>query len=466
MKIKYVGFLLAVVAAGCSGPQMAEKADDIVELPASFESPTLPGAARDGWCTDFGDAELDQLVANAVSSNLDMRAAWARLEQAEAVARQNDATLFPTVAVQASAGRAKSLAPPPLGTVEANNFQLSLPVSYEVDLFGRLAKTREASNLDMQATQLDAQTLAISMSAQVTEAWLDVVASRQKARLLEDQIDVASRYLELTRLRLSQGMATALDVNAQQGDIYGLEARLEQARIAEQIAIFRLESLLGQAPSGKLTVSAQELPQTVGFPQAGLPADLLEQRPDIQSARARLEAADARTAAAARNQLPTLRLTANPFFQASELGKLFDELFWSLAATASQPIFEGGRRDAAVDQAAAQAKERLYAYGQAVIKAVLEVQSAIVQESRQATVLEKLEDQQQVAQIALDLARERYQSGALDYLRILTALRTLQNAEQALLDARRQQLSLRVQTCRALGGSWTKNLTPPSEETP
>ncbi|MEZ4461801.1 MAG: efflux transporter outer membrane subunit [bacterium] len=380
--------------------------------------------------------------------------------------RQTDSSLWPTVSVQGTASRSHSSAPPPLGTVDANLFQVSAPVSYELDVFGKLAKQREAADLDVRASQSDVQALAITMAAQVTEAWLDIVTARQRTKLLRDQIDVASRYLELTQLRLSQGLATALDVNSQQGDIYGLEARLEQALGAEQVAVFRLEALLGQEPTGALNVDSAELPELAMFPDVGVPATVLSERPDVQAAWIRLEAADARTAAAARNRLPTIRLSANVFLQASELGNLFDELFWSLAGQVTQPVFEGGRRDAAVDQSAAQAKERLYAYGSAVIRAIQEVQTAVVQEQHQTVVLQKLLDQQGVAQTALDLARERYRSGTLDYLRVLTSLRTVQAAEQSVLDARRQQFSLRVQTCRALGGSWTQDLNPPSEESP
>jgi len=459
--------IMAISLAGvtaCSGPQMAEKADKIVPTPAAFQKSALPSMARDGWCSDFGAPELDGFISQALDKNFDMKSAWARLEQAEAIAAQNDATLFPVVSLQATAGRSKSPAPAPVGSVEGNSFNLSAPVSYELDLFGRLAKQREASDLDVEAFRNDTQSLAITMAAQVTEAWLDVVSARQRATLLRDQVDVANRYLELTSLRLSQGLANALDVNSQLGDIYGLDARLEQALAAEQVAVFRLEALLGTPPTGTLAISGVELPSLPAFPEVGMPADVLQERPDVRSAWIRLEAADARTAAAARNRLPSIKLSANLFLQAAELGNLFDELFWSLAAQATQPVFEGGRRNAAVDQAAAQAKERLYAYGQTVVKAVQEVQTAVVQEEHQSVVLEHLEAQQGVAATALDLARERYRSVALDYLRVLTSLRTLQSAEQSVLDARRQQFSLRVQTCRALGGSWTKELTAPSEE--
>ncbi len=318
---------------------------------------------------------------------------------------------------------------------------------------------RGAAELDVEASRADAETLALSLAAQTTEAWLDVVFHRERIRLLDEQISVAENYLELTLLRLSQGLASALDVNQQETDIRGLKARREQAKLAEELSLWRLGVLLGKAE--KAAVSQGELPEIGVALSAGTPASVLEQRPDIRSAYMRLKAADARTAQAARDRLPTIRLSANLFLQAAELGELFDDLFWSLGAQATQPIFEGGRRQARVDQFAAAARERLWVWAQAVNRAVQEVESAMAQEDAQVRVLEELRAQEELAETTLELARERYRSGALDYLRVLTALRSLQAVEQSLLDARRQQLSFRVQTCRALGGAWTQSMEMP-----
>ena len=459
---RLIEFLL-IYSMGCSGPQYAEKAEDVAPTPEAWEKPSQ-GALEEQvtFCSGIS-SELDQTLSTTLTQNLELKAAWERLQQAEAIATQNGATLYPTVSLQASAQRSKTAAPfGPAGSIEANQFQVSMPVAYELDLFGKLAAQREASEKDVEAARADTEALALSLAAQATEAWLDVVFHRERTRLLDEQISVAENYLELTLLRLSQGLASALDVNQQETDIRGLKARKEQALLAEELSLWRLGVLLGNAE--KARVASDALPELGPGMSAGTPASVLEQRPDVRSAYLRLEAADARTAHAVRDRLPTIRLSANLFLQAAELGELFDDLFWSLGAQATQPIFEGGKRQARVDQFAAAARERLWVWAQAVNRAVQEVESAMAQEQAQVRVLDELQTQEELAKTSLDLARERYRSGALDYLRVLTALRSLQAVEQTLLDAQRQQLSFRVQTCRALGGAWTQSLEMPESK--
>jgi outer membrane protein TolC len=200
------------------------------------------------------------------------------------------------------------------------------------------------------------------------------------------------------------------------------------------------------------------MPELPEIPDPGVPADLIERRPDVRSAMLRLQAADERTAAEVADMLPTLRLSANLSYQAQELADLFDTLFYNLSAEAAQSLFEGGRRLAQVDRAEAAAAEQLYNYGQTLLTAMREVSDALVLEKRQGEFIESLEKQAASAEKALQVARDRYRRGAVEYLRVLTALQSLQQAEQTLLDARRQQFSNRITLCRALGGTWTREL--------
>lgn len=458
--------LVALILPSCTGEQYARRSDEVVEVPDRYAEVSIDSTqARDGWCSDFGQPELDGLVDQALSDNLNLRAAWSRYQQAEAIQDQADANMWPQVSLEASAGRSKQ---PVLGAASAlassfeqNNFQISAPVSYEVDLFGRLAAQRSAAEYDTLAARADVESFAVSLAAQVAEAWFDLIRQRELIALLRDQNDVNRKFLELTKLRLAQGSATALDVNQQQQSIYRIDGQIRLAEAQQRISSMRLAVLLGEPPNADIGLGdVSELPELTPFPDAGVPADILDERPDVRSARLRLESADERTAAAARALLPSIRLTASPFLQAAELGEFFEQIFWSVTASASQTVFDGGRRHAAVRQSEAAARERLFTYGQTVLVALQEVESALIQEEKQQQFVEDLEKQRQTAEISLRLARERYQSGVLDYLRVLTALQSLQNIEQSLVDARRQQLSNRVQTCRALGGDWTRDLEP------
>lgn len=462
------------ISLSCTGAQYADRTDDVVGLPASYGEVSVADAPPlDRWCSDFGSPELETLVDRAFDENLDLRQAWARLEQADAVRRQARASIFPAIGADLSAGVNRQstfeLVPDPDGgppTAEAvgetgTNFRGSLGASYEIDLWGRLAAQRQAAGYDLAAARADVESIAISITSQVAEAWFDVVAAQQKVDLLEDQIEIAEKYLELTRLRLSQGVATALDVNQQDQQLELLHGQLVRIRGQQAVAQTRLAVLLGKTPGEGPAISTTELPDLPALPSTGAPGDLLHRRPDIRSAHLRLMSADSRTASAARDKLPKLTLSASVFLQAAELGNLVDDVFWAITGTLAQTVWQGGRKDAVQAQAEAIAKERLWAYARVVVQAIADVHNAVVLETSQEEFLERLENQRERAQTALDLARDRYRSGSLDYLRVLTSLQSVQQLEQSLVDAERQQLSNRVSLCRALGGSWTTELADP-----
>ncbi len=470
---------LGIVAAtmiSCTGKQYGDRVEDVVEVPDSYSEVEVQEAPElEQWCSDFGSSELEGLVDRAFDENLDLRQGWARLEQARAASRQADATWFPVVTADATAGRSRQpgfateIGPGGMPTVERtpeeeNNFRTSIGANYEIDLWGRLAANRQAAAYDAQAARADVESMAISITSQVAEAWFDVVAQQEKIALLEEQIEIANRYLELTRLRLSQGVSTALDVNQQQQQVENLRGQLEQVKSQRALAEHRLAVLLGKAPSDGPSVATEELPEMPELPASGVPVDLLDRRPDVRSAYLRLQALDRRTAAAARDKLPSLRLSASLFLQAADLGNLLDDIFWSITGTLSQTVFAGGAKNAAQARAEATAKAQLYTYASAIVQAISEVENAVVLEARQEEFLKRLQAQRENAEIALELARDRYRSGTLDYLRVLTSLQSLQQIEQSLVDARRRQISNRLQLCRALGGSWTRDLEPPEEQ--
>jgi NodT family efflux transporter outer membrane factor (OMF) lipoprotein len=427
----------------------------------------------DRWCSDFGSPELEGLVDRAFSENLDMRQAWARLEQMEAVQGQVRSSMFPVVTADAAVGgnRASTfeLAPDPNGgppsvrqtAANSMSYRASLGAAYEVDVWGRLSQQRKAAAYDVEATRADVEAIAISITSAVAEAWFDVVAQQEKRELLLVQIELAQKYLDLTKLRLSQGVATAIDVNQQDQQLESLRGQLVRVEALQSIAANRLAVLLGKAPTDGPLVGTSALPAMPPLPAAGAPGQLLERRPDVRAAMLRLQSADARTAAAARDKLPTLRLSASTFLQATDLANLVDDVFWSITGLLSQTLWNGGRKDAAEAQAEAAAKGLLYAYAKVVIQALADVQNAVVLETSQTQFLVHLEAQREKGQIALELARERYRSGSLDYLRVLTSLQSVQQLEQGLVDARRQQFSHRISLCRALGGSWTQELSDP-----
>jgi NodT family efflux transporter outer membrane factor (OMF) lipoprotein len=469
----------AALLASCESTDYATKTDEVVDVPDAYAGLAVDGPELDQWCTDFDSPELEQLVDASFTQNLELRGAFARIRQARAIADQQQAPLWPWLSAEGSVTQQRTdissqfgadLPTGPGGAEEPAFFSIedsfttyrgSLAASYEIDVWGKIRSQWQAARLDAAAARAQAEALAITLVSQIAENWLETVYQRERIDLIEEQIETSEKFYELTLLRLSQGTATALDVTQQKQNLESLRGQLSLARSAEATAQNQVSVLVGQPPQGDLGLTQDRLPELAPIPGTGVPGDLLERRPDLRAAMLRVRAADERIEAAVAERLPSLQLSANLSVQATEIAELFEQLLFSVGASLSQPIFQGGRLNAQIEQREAVAEEALYNYAQTLLTALREVQDALIREKYQQEFLESLQTQLESAERALELARDRYRLGALEYLRVLDSIQALQQTQQNLLDARRQQLSTRVGLCRALGGTWTRQLAAP-----
>ncbi len=456
------------VAAGCTPHQVTRDPLPPVAVPAAFSAAAPSGAQAvpEKWWLEFGDPDLTRLVAAGLSDNLQLHAAWARLRQASAGVDQATSAKWPQLNLDASAARQKSrfnLAEP-IGqvTTKTNQFSVSVGAAYEVDLWRRIGSQASAAALDAIALRDDAEAMAITISAEITEAWFDILFQRAQRQLLVAQAETNRIYLELVQLRFDQGLASALDVYQQRQQVVATRAQLGLTDAAIEALGFKLAVLVGQPPGQVASGERADLPALPPLPETGVPADLLERRPDVRAARRRVEAADYRVAVAVADRLPGLRLSGSTSLQDTEIASLIATPLWAILAAVTEPLFDGGRRKAEVVRTRAVVEERLMQYGQTLLTAMTEVESALVQERQQTKYIADLEQQVELGEAALREARARYSQGLIDYLPVLTALQALQRSQLAVLQARRQLLSYRVQLCRALGGSWTRELEPSS----
>jgi len=406
-----------------------------------------------GICTGIGDEGLWHLQDRLVAESLDLQGAVARLSAAEARAREAGAPLKPRADLTLQATRTTlTLTGLPGGTA-LTRYQPSLAVSYEIDVWGKLRNRKQAALLDAEASAEDYRSLAITLSARLAEVWFGILAERELMALLRDQKETSERFLELTKFRFGQGLGPAQDIGRQKEQILSLEGRIELSRGRLRALEAQLATLLGTTATSapESPVPLGDLVRDSGLPELGLPTHLLEQRPDLVAASRRLEASDRRLAAAVKEWFPSLSLSASLFDLRTTIGKLFEDLLWQIAGRLGQGLYEGGARAARIEQAHAAAEEDLYFYAQSLVVAVGEVHSAVALDRSQREFLENLRLRLEEAHRTLDLTRESYRQGATDYLNVLTALLSEQSLEQQLIDARRQQLTNRVQLCRALG---------------
>jgi len=470
--------VLALTASACSPHETASNPAAPFDLPDAYaqtsggesEAATTEDAAPDRWWLAFGDPELSHLVDEALARNFQLGAAWARLAQAESGVQAASASYWPQVSAQLDVSRRRTVAVfGALGqqTFEVDNFGMSIPVSYELDLWNRVGHSVAAGSLDALASRDDVESLAMTVVANVVEAWLNLIQQRASRVLLEEQLDTNRIYSELVGLRFAHGLGTALDVHQQRQQLEATEAQLAQLAGQETVARQQLAVLVGRPPSdfaGDRIGSLPEptvLPAPPPMPRAGIPGDLLLRRPDIRAARRRVESQDHRLGQAIADLFPQFRFNGSFGVSNPTLEGLLSSFVYSLAAGLLAPVLDGGRRDAEIRRNRAALQERVQNFGQTLLNALLEVENALAQERQVRTQIDNLDDQLEAARGTLTESRRRYSEGLGDYLPVLTSLSTVQRLEQSVVASRRQLLSQRVQLARALGGAWTSELEPP-----
>ncbi|PIV98162.1 MAG: hypothetical protein CO108_18570 [Deltaproteobacteria bacterium CG_4_9_14_3_um_filter_63_12] len=453
--LRRVGIWLAMLfATGCGSAQYGSNIELPVAPPDGFSAAGQSRATAEPlrWWMEFGSAELNATVEEAFDGNFDLLVTRKRLEQLEAVQRMQSSAAWPNVEAQASVGRSKT--PGPRGALESDSFVLGVAAAYEIDVWGKTRAAVDAAELDILSTRENLDAAAALLVAQIVEQWASIVHQRAKRKLLEAQLKTSGTFLELALLRLSMGQNTALDVLQQRQLLEALQSQLVFVETAETLAQHKLAVLIGRTP-GVVIESDETLPEIPEAFEAGIPDDLLQQRPDVRSARLSAQAADARIVVAMADRLPSVRLSASLSLMAQDPVDLLDDFFWNLAVSLAAPLFDGGRRSAEVDRVRAVLDEKVLLYGKALLLAIEEVESALLQERQQRKVIADLELQLATASAILGTAQAQYLRGVSTYYQVLIALRTTQQMELGLLDAQRQLVSARIQLYRAVGGTWT-----------
>lgn len=449
---KSLTILATLLLAACA-PHISQTAPPI-EMPKSFPAAnSVEQVLPEQWWVGFEDPDLNRLMKQLFSANLDLVQAHARLQQSEALLHQVRAGRYPNVMLAGQTGRSSQ--PGMTGDNQGESSQLSVSAGFELDLFGKLKAKSHAALLTYQASQNDLQSLYMSLSAQLADLYY--LATEQRAQLALTDNTIASQSNSLLRIeeRYRQGVAAVVDLYQARQNLAATKAKRLSNEQSLALAENALAVLLGDFP-GQLTLLAQsEIPAAPPQLPAGLPADLLKNRPDIRSALLRVEARDAEVAAAIADRFPTFNLSGTYGGSRSDVtGSLISGDFWSLLVNLSQPLFDGGRRKAEVERKRSQFTESVAAYQETVLRSFQEVDDALSGNRTTEARIARLTEQVDATSSAQRLALDRYLSGLTDYLPVLTAEVFHFNARSQLLTAKRQLLSQRISLARALGGNW------------
>lgn len=460
--LKWFVLPTTVLLSSCAifAPDERTELNDGVPNQFTLYSETLDTTNR--WWTGFGSTELNALVEEALDNSPTIQQAWARLAQAQAVAKQTGASRHPTLGYTggASANQTKTTKQPSPGTDSFNSYSLGLNAAYEVDLWGRIKSQSEAAALDREASREQLNSAAITLASQVTLNWLGMVAQRLQTDVIEKQLEANRTSLELIELRFRKSLSSALDVYQQRQTVAGTESLIPLAELREDLLRNGLAALLGRTDFQTLEIPNTELPTIGALPAIGIPAEVLANRPDVRQAGLRLQSADWIVSAARADRLPAIRLTASAGYGGTDIdaSDIFDNWAANLAASVTGPIFEGGRRKAEVERTRAVVDERLALYRETVINAIQEVEDALVSEQKQHDYIAALDARLESARQSYRESLNRYRNGVIEYTTVLIQLNTLQALERDRVEAQFTLLQYRINLYRALGGSWPNEL--------
>jgi len=454
--------LAVIVLTGCVHVHPPGEEALPVQLPEEWVAEQGNAGAPTGWLADFDDRMLPLLVEEALGSNLSLQAAMARLEQASALARIEGADRWPDLSVGGSARRAMTnTLSEPLMRTRSDRFGVEAIVNWEVDLWGRVRAQVKAAEASYAAAESDFAAVRLSLATRVAQSWFTVLEAQLQAQLAGETLRTFESSLTTVDERFQRGLSPALDLRLTRANVASARATLAlQERLADA-AIRQLEVLLGRYPAGQLAELSDgsdlsdplDLPATI---PAGLPAELLGRRPDIQAAALRLMAADAGLIESRRALLPGIGLTGSYGSASADLENLLKSPFdvWSLAGNVTAPLFAGGRLRGNVDRAEAVREEALASYQEAVLTAFQEVESGLAGEAFLRDQLEALRLAAEESTGAQELAEERYERGLSDIITVLEAQRRAFNARSAALTVQNLLLQNRLALYLALGGDF------------
>lgn len=461
VKCALLAALGAFVLNGCTllGPDYNRPQ---LNLPAAYpesEDAKAPLAVPAEWWQLYRDPTLDKLVASGLERNSDIRLAIARLEEAEALVREANATLLPEVDANAAAGRSRSStragALPPGTAPIRNNFLLSANTSFELDFWGRLRRAREAARAQYIATRYGRDVVGLTLAAGITQTYFSVRSLDAQIIASEESLKAAEDSLDIARRRAEAGLASDLDVNQADTNRAQIAAQITELRRQRAVAVHQLGVLTGvlDVAIEKGDLRALPIPP---LPPAGLPSTLLERRPDVRQAEATLMAANAEIGVARAAQFPTFSLTGALGVQSQTLSTLFSggAGIWSVGLDVVGPIIDWGRYAARTQQAEARARQAAATYEKTAQTAFREVADALSNVRLAADAEQDLRTRVDRAGNTLKLATQRYESGYSAYIEVLDAQRTLNDAQLALARNRQAYLAYTVDLMNALGGGW------------
>jgi NodT family efflux transporter outer membrane factor (OMF) lipoprotein len=469
-RLSLAGLMAASALAGCSFAPAYHP--PVIAAPLAFKEAgpwtvAQPAdlASRGSWWALYGDTTLDTLEMRIDSDNPTLAGALARYDQAAAYLRQAHAGLFPTVGASADIERDRQSDNRPLrGTAQPAEYGAAttgISIGYELDLWGRVRNSVAAGKAEAQASADDLAAIRLSLEAQLADSYVRLRGDDQQMALLSATVDAYAKADAMTQRRFQGGIASGIDTGRSGTQLAEAQAQLDDVRGARALTEHAIASLVGtpassfDIPTAVVTLALPEVP-------TGLPATLLQRRPDVAAAERRMAAANSGIGVAKAAFFPAITLGGQGGFQSGGVPGLFSapSTFWSIGPGAVLNLFDGGKRRAQVAVARAAWTQATAAYRGEVLQAFQDVEDNLAE-------LHHLGDEAQAEDRAVRqagqteaLSLNRYVKGAVTYLDVVTAQTTALRTRRVALDLTTRRLQANIGLIRATGGGWATTLQP------
>ena len=455
---------IALILGACQSVDKAEHKLDVTEQDwqnkdlHSTEGKSPKETEKFNWLDDFNDDALKQLVEKALKKNFSLKAASERLKAFEARYQITRANNKPDLNLGLSSTRRRQKLNNGKTDI-SSSYELGFTSRWELDLWGRLEALNLKAGSEYEATIADLDAVRLSLAASISRAWFEALSLSEQVRLTQESLKTFEKSQEIIEERYQRGIITALDVHLGRTNLANAKRELLVTQKAHEETIRGLKILLGEYPSHTLK-GQPELPALAqSVIPIGLPANLIERRPDLVAARKRLDATFYENENVKKNLLPSLSITGRFGTASDKFEDLLDadRLIGSLTGELIQPLFNSGKLKAEQKQKIAEYQEELAEYSETVLNAFLEVENSLAAESslkKQEHVQEKATRESSAAE---ELALDQYSNGVEDIITLLTAQRSTLTAKIRLAELKKSRLQNRVAIYLAIGGEFQIN---------
>ena len=453
--IKYIVpvtlILLLASVSGCKvGPKYTRPAvakETQFRFSASRDTLSMADLA---WVSLFKDDVLKRLVDTCLKNNLDMKIAYARVEEARANFKVARGQQWPSVGIGGAGGWSKDALPNGAGSREYSTLNATANVSWEIDLWGKLRRAKEAARANMLAQEAYQQSVRLMLINEVVNSYFNLLEYDNEIKITGENIVIRQQSLDLVKAKLIAGTASGLVVAQAEAELALAKTQVPQLQMASGIEENYLSTLLGMEPHSILRgkpMLEQLNPPAISTP--GIPSYLITRRPDIIMAEQALVAANANIGVARALMLPSLSVSG-------AVGTSFmpTTLIYNAVGNLVAPVFQGGKLRANVKVAEAQHAQMLASYQKTILTSLEDVSNALLRVQKMREIVVSEQETAKAAQTAFDLSNQLYNAGYASYLDVINAQSMLFQAQVSLSKYQSEELSATVGLYTALGGGW------------